>query len=128
MGLCATQPHAGPRDPALRRARVCYDHLAGAAAVALLDRLRAGEFLRGVELTSRGEAWAARTGIDLPALRSERRALVRTCLDWSERRDHLAGALGAAILTRLFALRLARRDPLSRAVSLSPRGEAFLRP
>lgn len=51
---------------------------------------------------------------------------MRACLDWSERRDHLAGAVGAAILTRLFALRLARRDPLGRALTMSPRGEQFL--
>jgi hypothetical protein len=77
-------------------------------------------------LTRSGTLWCAELGLDLEGLRSRRRPLCLPCLDWSERRTHLAGALGAAILERLFDLRYARRLPESRAVALSPRGEVFL--
>lgn len=120
----------GPRDAGLRRARVCYDHLAGDAGVRLLERMRAKQLIAGgdeaMELTVRGDAWCDRVGIDLVALRATRRRLCRSCLDWSERRMHLAGALGAAVLDRLFVLRYARREAGSRAVTLSPRGESFV--
>ena len=127
-GLSAVR--TGPRDAGLRRARVCYDHLAGDAGVRLLERMRAKQLIAGgdgaMELTVRGEAWCDRVGTDLAALRATRRRLCRSCLDWSERRMHLAGALGAAVLDRLFALRYARREAGSRAVTLSPRGESFV--
>jgi DNA-binding transcriptional ArsR family regulator len=120
----------GPRDEDLRRARVCYDHLAGAYGVQLLERLRAQRLVRGgdaaVDLTPRGTLWAAALGIDVAALRAKRRPLCRPCLDWSERRMHLAGAFGAALLERLLALRYARREMGTRAVTFSPRGTAFL--
>jgi DNA-binding transcriptional ArsR family regulator len=122
---------SGPREEGLRRARVCYDHLAGERGVRLFDGLRKRRLLAGTDdrlsLTAEGESWCARLGIDLAGLRRRRRPLCRACLDWSERRAHLAGALGAALLDRLFALRYARRaDDDRRAVSLSPRGEAFI--
>jgi DNA-binding transcriptional ArsR family regulator len=120
----------GPPDPELRRARVCYDHLAGEYGVGIFERLRRRRLLDGGEdalrLTRSGEAWARSLGIDLDALRGQRRTLLRGCLDWSERRAHLAGAFGAALLERLFTLRYARRDPVGRAVTFSPRGAAFL--
>ena len=123
-------PRGGPRDAGLRRARVCYDHLAGEAAVRLLERLREQALVGGddaaLSLTDRGAAWCERIGIDLDGLQATRRRLCRPCLDWSERRAHLAGALGAALLDRLFALRYARRAAEGRAVTLSPRGEAFV--
>jgi DNA-binding transcriptional ArsR family regulator len=122
--------NGGPLDEGLRRARVCYDHLAGEAAVQMLKRLRDKGILDGgdaaLALTRKGEAWCAGAGIDLATLRRKRRPLCRACLDWTERRTHLAGALGAAILERLFAQRYARRETGSRAVILSPRGEAFV--
>jgi DNA-binding transcriptional ArsR family regulator len=120
----------GPRDPAMRRARVCYDHLAGEAAVQLLDQLRTHDIVIGDDdaLTTGTNAarWAAGFGIDLDQLRSGRRSLCRPCLDWSERRSHLAGALGAAILDRLISLRYARRDTGTRVLSLSPNGLRFI--
>jgi DNA-binding transcriptional ArsR family regulator len=120
----------GPRDERLRRARVCYDHLAGEAGVRLLDRMRQRNLVTGSDetltLTASGESWCARIGIDLPGLRVRRRRLCRACLDWSERRAHLAGAVGAALLDRMFALRYARRDSASRAVHLSRGGEQFI--
>jgi DNA-binding transcriptional ArsR family regulator len=121
---------AGPLGEGLRRARVCYDHLAGKAAVRLLKRLRERGILGGgdaaLTLTARGEAWCAGVGIDVDGMRSKRRPICRSCLDWTERRTHLAGSLGAAILERLFELRYARRETGSRTVILSPRGEAFI--
>jgi DNA-binding transcriptional ArsR family regulator len=124
------RPRVGPRDEGLRRARVCYDHLAGEAAVRLLtelhERRRVSVSGDAISLTAAGEEWFSRLGIDLEALRARRRPLCRGCLDWSERRFHLAGALGAALLERLFALRLARREVGSRALLLSPRGAALL--
>jgi DNA-binding transcriptional ArsR family regulator len=120
----------GPEDEGLRRARVCYDHLAGESGVRLLERLRQRKIVGGrddaVALTRAGELWASKLGIDVRVLRAKRRSLCRPCLDWSERRTHLAGAFGAALLDRLFALRYAPRELGSRAVTFSPRGAAFL--
>ena len=120
----------GPREPSLRWARVCYDHLAGEAAVSLLQRLGREGWIRAspdiLTVTAAGEAGFGRLGIDVGSLRRARRPLCRACLDWSERRTHLAGALGAALLDRLLALRLARRTPGSRAITFSPQGLAFL--
>jgi DNA-binding transcriptional ArsR family regulator len=126
----ARPARTGACDEGLRRARVCYDHLAGEAGVRLLERLRERHFVGGsseaIELTRAGERWCREAGIDLETLRAKRRPLCRSCLDWSERRIHLAGALGAALLDRLFDLCYARRGPGSRAVIVSSRGEAFI--
>jgi len=75
-------------------------------------------------LTRGGEMFMAKFGIDLAALERQRRPLCKTCLDWSMRRNHLAGSLGAALLERLVALKWARRDRASRAILFSPAGEA----
>lgn len=126
----APAPRASPADEAMRRARVCYDHLAGEAGVRLLQRMRERGYVSGSDdvmgLTADGEAWCERVGIGLDPLRARRRRLCRSCLDWSERRTHLAGAVGAALFDRLLALRYARRTPGSRTVLLSPRGDAFV--
>jgi DNA-binding transcriptional ArsR family regulator len=121
----------GPRDPELRRARSCYDHLAGDLAVKTFDRLidrellvRRGEDLR---LTERGRRFFAGRGIDVEALGRGRRALCRCCLDWSERRFHLGGTLGAAILDGIVAQGWAVREKKSRIVRVSPAGERRLR-
>ncbi len=86
----------------LRFARTCYDHLAGTVATALYDRLRADGTLSvtsdGVTLTPAGDRRLRSLGIDTEALRIGQRPLARACLDWTERRDHLAGGLGAALL------------------------------
>jgi len=98
--------------------------------VRLLDRMREHGIVDGPDevlvLTARGEAWCGRTGIDLAALAGRRRPVCRGCLDWSERRTHLAGALGAAMLTRLLALRYVMRAPSGRAVDVTAQGESFL--
>lgn len=126
----AVRLRSSPREPALRTARVCYDHLAGDQGVRVMDSLLAREFLSsrpgGIELTPRGADFLREFGIDIDALAAQRRPLCRGCLDWSVRRPHLGGAVGAALLQRLFALGWARRVRDSRVVTFSPRGEAAL--
>ena len=116
----------GPAEPALRNARVCYDHLAGDLGVALFDGLIAKRVLarRGEELalTRKGEETMREFGIDLAAASSARRVLCKDCLDWSVRRSHLAGGLGAALLTRFYDLGWARRVKNSRVVTFTPPG------
>lgn len=120
----------GPRDEALRRARVCYDHLAGELGVELLARMRERRLIREssgrLVLTKAGEQWLRSLGVDLEALRKSRRPLCRPCLDWSERRTHLAGAVGGALLERLLAMRLIRRQPDSRALTVVGQGPLLI--
>jgi DNA-binding transcriptional ArsR family regulator len=118
---------ASPREPALRRARVCYDHLAGELGVqAFEDLLAGGVFARtgdGITLTQAGSRWFADLGIDSAGLAGQRRTLCRPCMDWSERRQHLAGALGCALLSRICELKWAKRDKISRVIRFTPRGQ-----
>ena len=129
----AVRLRASPREPALRRARVCYDHLAGELGVQLLESLQRQRLLRrhgadgALELTPVGARWCAAWGIDVAALGAGRRMLCRTCLDWSERRHHLAGSLGAALLARCLELGWLRRTRDSRALAYSAAGEQALR-
>jgi DNA-binding transcriptional ArsR family regulator len=122
-----TRTRIGPSDPAMRKARVCYDHLAGEMGVRMFDALSNAGLFAGkgekLRLTARGETFVTGFGIDLDALARGRRALCKECLDWSQRRHHLAGGLGAALLERVYALHWARRDRHSRAVHFSPDGE-----
>ena len=114
----------GPNDPALRKARICYDHLAGEMGVALYDRMQADDWLdRDLAVTDQG--WDRLAGIGLaPAqLPRSNRPLCRACLDWSMRRPHLAGLVGKLVLDRLLALSWARRMPSSRVVLFTPEGE-----
>ena len=120
----------GPRDPELRRARSCYDHLAGDLAVKMLDRFlerrllaRRGEELR---LTPEGRRFFAANGIDIDDLGRGRRPLCRCCLDWSERRYHLGGVLGAAIFEEILGRRWAGREAKTRVVRFSATGERKL--
>lgn len=120
----------GPASPALRASRVCYDHLAGERGVGMLDSLLQSGTLTGREALSVSDAgvvFFGTFGIDVEALGRGRRPLCRTCIDWSERRDHLGGALGAAILQRIFALGWAARERDDRAVVFSATGEREFR-
>lgn len=121
----------GPRDAALRHARTCYDHLAGRVAVGITERMVATGALvlgdDGGELTGSGQQLLARIGIDVPAPGRGRRAFCRPCLDWSERRFHLAGVVGSALLDGLLALGWLRRTAGSRAVTVTPAGEQGVR-
>lgn len=134
----AERVRVGPTDPALRKARVCYDHLAGELGVSVYGSLLnrgaltspgpgPGPGQAPVDLTPVGERLMHSIGIDLEALRAQRRSFCLACLDWSERRHHLAGALGAALLRRITELRWVRQAKGSRALVFSPAGEAALR-
>jgi DNA-binding transcriptional ArsR family regulator len=121
-----------PADPALRRARQCYDHLAGDLGVRVHEHLLGSGALAvdsddGLAPTAGGIRLFGSLGVDLDELRQRRRPLCRSCLDWTERRHHLAGALGAALLEAILARRWARRDRASRALHFSALGEAALR-
>jgi DNA-binding transcriptional ArsR family regulator len=125
----------GPRDAALRAARTCYDHLAGRLGVALADALVAGGYAELTHdaglITDTGTELLRRIGIDVEALCARRgrapRILCRPCLDWSERRPHIAGAVGAALCAHGFRSGWLRRINDTRAVALTPKGEHVLR-
>lgn len=124
----AVRTRSSPREPALRRARVCYDHLAGEFGVSAYESLLARGFLvhqpdSELTLTTTGKRWFDSFGVDVNSLTSQKRIFCRACLDWSERRHHLAGAVGAALLNRLFDLGWARREKSSRVVKFTPTGE-----
>jgi len=132
MPLAARAGHLrvrpGPREPELRHARSCYDHLAGNLAVKIFDDLMAKHLLdkRGdtLHLTPHGKRFFAKRGIDIAALARRQRPLCRACLDWSERRSHLAGALGAAIFETMLAHQWAARVRRSRIVRFAKGGES----
>jgi len=112
----------------LRVARACYDHMAGAVAVALHDRLRERGWIvstaggEGYEISGEGGAALERLGIDVRAARSSRRRLAYPCVDWSERRPHVGGALGAALLALAVRRKWVDRDLDSRVLSVTPAG------
>jgi DNA-binding transcriptional ArsR family regulator len=109
------------QDAPIRRARTCYDHLAGVTGVALLDQAIERRWLTAVAgarptyaLTGDGATALAQRGVDLDAVRRSRRLFAPGCLDWTERRSHLGGALGAALLAALQAGAVVERQPGSR--------------
>lgn len=130
MGVAASvgpkRVRPGPREATMREARVCYDHLAGEHAVRMMDGfVERGVIVRDgqtVTLGPLGASYFAARGIDTANLGTSRRPVCRDCLDWSVRRSHLAGALGAAILDRILAEKWARREKDSRVVAFSPKG------
>lgn len=135
MGLAArsapSRPRFGPREPALRKARVCYDHLAGELGVSMYEAMLGHGLLEHLDgaprLTEQGGAWCARIGIDLRHAAGRKRSFCRACLDWSERRHHLAGGLGAALLKHILDMGWAQREQASRAITFSTDGEQSLR-
>ena len=118
------------RGKALQRARTCYDHLAGQLGVALVDSFERDRMLlptaSGWDLTSAGERKLAHLGLDAAALHEGRRPFLRPCLDWTERRPHLAGLLGQALAGRLLDLDWVRRSSQSRALVITASGERQL--
>lgn len=118
----------GQGGETLRFARTCYDHVAGRLGVLLADTLveRGLVSATGSEVTAAGEDWLRSQEIDVAALHRSRRTYVRYCLDWTERRDHLAGAVGAAIADAMLARRWIVRVDGTRAVRLTQRGREAL--
>ena len=127
----AVRVRTSPREPKLRFARICYDHLAGELGVLAFDSLAQRGLLKrareGLVVTRNGRAFWRDLGIDPDDVAHTRRPLCRPCLDWSMRRHHLAGALGAALLHRMFELDWARREKDSRIVTFSAAGERAFR-
>jgi DNA-binding transcriptional ArsR family regulator len=132
MGLAAKtgymRTRTGPKDAALRKARVCYNHLAGDMGTRLYDNMIARGFLVSdqddLHLTDSGAAFATNFGIDLAQLTKGKAPVCKNCLDWSERRSHLAGSLGRAMLTRFEDLGWAKRDKHTRVITFTMAGEA----
>jgi DNA-binding transcriptional ArsR family regulator len=115
------------RDRALARARTCYDHLAGALGVRITEAMTRRGLLdldRGLALTADGADWFAALGVCLPP--AARRPLVRSCLDWTERRPHLAGAAGAALCGHAMTSRWITRIGTGRAVAVTDAGRDAL--
>ncbi|TPP10224.1 ArsR/SmtB family transcription factor [Rhizobium glycinendophyticum] len=131
MGFAASRGalrhRIGPKEPELRKARICYDHLAGDYGVRMLDSLIAQGAIKAEDealtLTAEGERLLRARGFDIGSLRARRRPLCRACLDWSERRTHLAGTLGAALLSHFLDKGQARRVEDSRIIRFSREGE-----
>ena len=116
----------------MRAARSCYDHLAGTVAVSLHDRFVTARWLRvshstdAYDLTADGTRELAALGIDVDEARAQRRRFAFGCLDWSERRPHLGGALGAALLTLALKKKWLTRQLDSRALSITTQGRREL--
>ncbi|HRE44606.1 MAG TPA: helix-turn-helix transcriptional regulator [Terricaulis sp.] len=136
MGVAArakalrTKP--GPKDEALRHARLCYDHLAGELGVGLYDAFVRNKWISpqrdgSVQLTRLGRAKVSSFGVEMTALEAGARPLCRACLDWSVRRHHLAGAVGAGLLEAFFERGWVSQKGKSRALEFTPIGEAALK-
>lgn len=133
LGVISTSEKHKPAmsDQVLRYARTCYDHLAGELAVQLMDKFEGDGLLlssgeRDYDLTRRGEIFFAKWNIEVDIVRRSRRHFARRCLDWTERRDHLAGALGAAVCEKFLEAGWVTRDRHSRAVHVSLAGRREL--
>lgn len=133
LAAVAPAPRAASRAPTqLHLARTCFDHLAGALGVRVTDVLIArGAIVLSDDaytITASGEGTFAELGVDTKAVASgTRRAVARPCLDWSERRHHLAGALGAALISRWIAAEWFERLPDTRALTVTPQGRRGFR-
>jgi len=131
MGLAAhnghMRTHTGPKDPAMRFARACYNHLAGEMGVRVYDHMLQNTCLKitgtDLALTPQGRALMQGIGIDLHPLETARRPLCKPCLDWSARRNHLGGALGTALLTQFEKLNWITRQKDSRIIRFTRRGK-----
>ena len=137
LGAIATRPLPAraicpPASKDLYLARTCYDHLAGRNAVEMSGNLETSGVIqargeRNFELGAQGKRWFAKLGIDVEELRRSRRCFARQCVDWTERRPHIAGILGAALCARLIALRWIVRRRGTRALRVTEPGVRELR-
>jgi DNA-binding transcriptional ArsR family regulator len=117
-------------DEQMRYARTCYDHIAGVLGVGLAERLTERGFIilgdEAGEVTASGADFMAKLGVDLSAAREKRRIFCRPCVDWTERRSHIGGAVGAALACRCFELKWIERARDSRALTITPAGRRGL--
>ena len=130
----ARRPVTGPRDPDMRMARTWYDHIAGRLGVSIADALVRQGFVELAEdagaVTEAGAAFLQKIGIDFdlsPGAAKRTRLVCRPCLDWSERRPHLAGRLGAALCGHCIASGWVRKRAASRVLDITPAGDKALR-
>jgi DNA-binding transcriptional ArsR family regulator len=126
-------PRFQPKSPAedkLRHARTCYDHIAGQLGVGLAERLTACEHVilgdEAGEVTAAGAEFFGKLGVDLSGAQAKRRVFCRPCLDWTERRPHIGGAVGAALAKRCFELKWIERVRDGRALTITPAGRRGL--
>lgn len=120
----------GPKNPELRLARVCYDHLAGQVAVDLYDFFQQNQYVNGTgnsQMTEKGLTFFERLGLPLSKIQKARRPVCRTCLDWSERRFHLAGSLGQHLLDFFLNQNWIERNLDSRAMHILPKGKKAMK-
>lgn len=130
MGLAAKRgmlrTRTGPKDAELRHARICYNHLAGDMGIQMFDSMVHQTFLAEadevIDLTGKGEAFILGLGLDLTALKKQRRPLCKGCLDWSNRRTHLAGSLGQALLEHFHAQKWVHREEGTRIIRFNDKG------
>ncbi len=131
MGLSADKEplkiRTGPNDSAMCNARVCYNHLAGIKGIQLYDSLLSHKYLHhkngNLILSKAGEDFIRDFGIDLDKLQASRSIMCKECLDWSERRSHLAGSLGRAFLNQFENLNWVKRDTKSRVIKFNSKGQ-----
>jgi DNA-binding transcriptional ArsR family regulator len=115
-----------PEEVPVRFCRTCYDHLAGRVGVSVAESLARKKYTvvseQNITITPKGNVFFQSLDIDIVKLQHEKRAFARTCLDWSERKDHIGGALGSAMLSRFLAKDWIRRTKNSRAVIVTAKG------
>jgi DNA-binding transcriptional ArsR family regulator len=137
-GIMSVALNAPPRfqpktrvDEQMRHARTCYDHFAGMLGVGLADAMTARDLVvlgdEGGEVTPAGQEFLTKLGVDLTAARAKRRVFCRPCLDWTERRPHIGGAVGAALAQRCLDLKWVERMRDHRALIITPAGRRGFR-
>jgi DNA-binding transcriptional ArsR family regulator len=116
--------------PAIKQCRTCYDHLAGKTGVVITDSMLKQKIIiqteNNFDLSNKGKKWFEALGVDTEILQAQRRSFLRPCLDWSERRYHMAGSLAAALLSLMLAQDWVRRIKNSRAVLITAKGQKNL--
>jgi DNA-binding transcriptional ArsR family regulator len=120
-------PDDASNSSRIKYCRTCYDHLAGKVGVAITDRLLSKKIIevknQDFAISNNGIKWFDHLDISIPELNESKRVLARKCLDWSEKRPHIAGAVGAALANKLFDLKWLQRVKNSRIVSITPLGQ-----
>src|SRR5579862_6420356 len=118
-------------EPGIKYCRSCYDHLAGKVGVQITDSLIRQKLIRkknmDFEVTNKGKRWFANLGIDFVPLQTLRRSFLRPCLDWSERRYHMAGSLACALLEKMISEDWLRKTRNSRALIVTAKGQKYLK-
>ncbi|MEP6712942.1 MAG: helix-turn-helix transcriptional regulator [Ferruginibacter sp.] len=118
------------KNPAIKQCRSCYDHLAGKVGVAVTDSLLQQKIItrnkNNFEISSKGRKWFSGLSIDIDELEQQKRSFLRPCLDWSERRHHIAGSLAAALLDKMFVSDWLRKTKNSRAIIITAKGQKKL--